>query len=113
LFQNTIFALLPYLGLWVMVMASGGGADRLQSHGVLSTTATRKIMQLIGEFNQDDSNDSILVKRSHWGCLGAAHLQICSLSPLLPKNSNAIFTSFYDMHGNVSSCFPRKMFLPP
>jgi len=48
--QNTIFALLPYLGLWVIVMASGGGADRLQSHGVLSTTSTRKVMQLIGEF---------------------------------------------------------------
>jgi len=47
--QNTIFALLPYLGLWVIVMSSGGGADRLQSHGVLSTTATRKIMQLLGQ----------------------------------------------------------------
>jgi len=35
----------------MIVMASGGGADRLQSHGVLSTTATRKIMQMIGEFN--------------------------------------------------------------
>jgi len=42
---------MPYLGLWVIVMASGGGADRLQSHGVLSTTATRKVMQLIGQFN--------------------------------------------------------------
>jgi len=49
--QNTIFALLPYLGLWLIVMSSGGGADRLQSHGVLSTTATRKVMQLIGPFD--------------------------------------------------------------
>ena len=30
-------------------MASGGAADRLQSHGVLNTATTRKIMQIIGE----------------------------------------------------------------
>ena len=48
-FQNDGFYLLPYFGLWFLVMASGGAADRLQSHGVLNTATTRKIMQIIGE----------------------------------------------------------------
>lgn|SRR6218665_898267 len=30
-------------------MASGGAADRLQSHGVLNTGTTRKVMQVIGQ----------------------------------------------------------------
>ena len=59
--QNSMFAQLPYLGLWFVVLASGGGADRLQSHGVLSTTATRKVMQLIGKLLEVDRQNRRVV----------------------------------------------------
>lgn len=45
---NDGLSLLPYFGLWFVVIASGGAADRLQSHGVLKTGTTRKVMQVIG-----------------------------------------------------------------
>ncbi|ELT88380.1 hypothetical protein CAPTEDRAFT_172198 [Capitella teleta] len=45
---NDLFALSPYLGLWFLAMVSGAWSDRLIARGVLSTTATRKVMQFIG-----------------------------------------------------------------
>lgn len=46
--QNGLFSSLPYLGKYVMAVASSYLADHLRQKGVLSTTATRKIFTTFG-----------------------------------------------------------------
>lgn len=49
LFQNGLLSSLPYLGKYIMAVASSYLADHLRKTGRLTTTATRKIFTLFGE----------------------------------------------------------------
>ncbi|KAK2166712.1 hypothetical protein LSH36_36g00015 [Paralvinella palmiformis] len=44
----TLFAMIPYVSLWICVIMSGVWSDQLRARGVIGTTITRKIFELIG-----------------------------------------------------------------
>ena len=49
IFQNAFLSSLPYLCMWLVAIFSSQVADYVRSRGILSTTATRKILNSIGE----------------------------------------------------------------
>lgn len=97
-FQNGVYSALPYLAMWLFSMFISHVADWMISSGKFTHTATRKIVNSIGQF----APAVALIGASYTGCNAGLTVTIITLGVGL---NGAIYSGFKVNHLDISPRF--------
>lgn len=97
-FQNGFFSALPYLAMWLFSIVISHVADWMISSGKCSHTATRKIINSIGQY----APAIALIAASYTGCNASATIAIITMGVGL---NSAIYSGFKVNHLDISPRF--------